>query len=200
MSIIYDAIKKIEDKNIKENATAVFNEKDVSFIPYRKESCALPVKKNNTVFLGIYIALALFVFMGIEHYAAKKFFAVAAQIKREVRTVAAKAGLAKKTYPPATYILEGIVYDQETPFVILNGVVLHKHEKLANLEVIDITPVRVVVLNTDDNVTSTLTFLNPSVTIGSGSDALVKGKNTGVAETDNSAESSFETKKGNLGR
>jgi hypothetical protein len=139
MSIIYQALKKVEDKG-----KIRLSNKDR--------------KKKLFIFLLPTISFSLFIVLG-SLYFKKKNISLQISSKGELNLDRKKSTpLPSKKYPPNNYILEGIIYDEKTPLAIINGKVLGKQERIDDLELISITPNSVELLNLNDKTKITLTF------------------------------------------
>lgn len=161
MSIIYEALKKIESY------------KDSLPTPKRKEKLFL--KRKFLTPTGIIAILILFfLYLATQHYLKKYFPKPLAlpqiqkgslqegplQIKEsslnlknvvsQEESVQRKAG--------GEYILEGIVYDRESPFALINGKTLKKSDQIDEFVVKDITQDTVELINTRDNTVLKLSF------------------------------------------
>lgn len=140
MSIIYDALKKIEGKDKTRQPTGK--------------------KRVNPVlvffFAGLVIAVVL---SGSQYFKKKSVFmpdkAAKARYAAQKETAASPAFETKWT---DNYVLEGVIYDPETPLAIINGKILRKKDKIDDLEVTNITPNSVELFNPKDNASLNLTL------------------------------------------
>lgn len=137
MSVIYDALKKAENKD--------------------KKELNVKKKKNSLILILWLIPIILFFISGIQYF--KKRVVVAPKNLEEKET---------KITPPAenltvtpTYILEGIIYDEDSPIAIINGQILKKQDKIGDFEVININLDSVELFNSKENSTLKLPLKNP---------------------------------------
>jgi hypothetical protein len=56
------------------------------------------------------------------------------------------------------YVLEGIVYDAQTPFAIINGRQLKKNQMIDHMRLIEIEAASVLLLDTNSNTTASLSL------------------------------------------
>jgi len=64
----------------------------------------------------------------------------------------------KRKRQEKTYILEGIIYDEKAPLAMINGRMVKEKDKIGNLEVMEISPNSVKLLNLEDKTILTLSF------------------------------------------
>jgi hypothetical protein len=154
MSIIYDALKKVESKN--------------------KDNLPIRNRKNTFVLVLSLIGVILIFILGSQYF--KKRTVLTSSKIAKIKEIPSKKikEEALKGLPSATdlatgkeasnldkewsvnYILEGIIYDQEAPLAVINGKILRKKDRIDDLEVINITPTSVELLNLKDNATVAL--------------------------------------------
>lgn len=158
MSIIYDALKKVENKKSNTNA------------PASKESSQTPsINKNNPrgkrffVYLLIAFLVVIFSFLAVKNI-SKKDNAKSRDKNRHsampvTKNIAATSLAPSKdvvTYP--LYTLEGIVYDSEAPVAIVNGKMVKKADRIDDFEVTEINPAEVKLRNIKDGTTLLLSL------------------------------------------
>ena len=152
MSIIYDALKKIEKKE--------------GVIPQGKEPEAGDKRKKGFPWVLILIpAIVISASLFILH--ARKRAVVKAKDIAEVVLPVAPIPIAQEDYSnttsgnefsPGDYVLEGIIYSREDPVAIINGKIFKVKEKVDDLEVANITPDNVELVNPADNSTISLSL------------------------------------------
>lgn len=153
MSIIYEAIKKLENK-------------DKSKLPGKS-------KKNIFLLVLLLVSISIFVF-GIQ-YSKNKVVSLSSitniikgLLDQETNIKEAKGPMPKadliaerdavdsKEDLSSNYVLEGIIYDHLAPLAIINGKIFKKYDKIDDLAVINITPNSVELLNSKNNTILTL--------------------------------------------
>ncbi|MCM8762884.1 MAG: hypothetical protein NC936_04410 [Candidatus Omnitrophica bacterium] len=144
MSIIYDALKKIEKKEEK-RPQGFRKRKNISF--------------GVLIFLCIAIALTIFF---IQRAKRQLLRAKEMQNSIQVKTFSTPS---EKAFPPETasthqesYTLEGIIYSYDNPLAIINGKIVKKDDLIDNFKVVAIKPESVELLNSDDNTSLTLSL------------------------------------------
>jgi len=145
MSIIYDALKKIENKNKVEN-------KD-------RQQTAPSKKKNKNIFiLMLLITVFCVLLIDLTYRQLKKSYALkqkkiqealALQAQKLQNKPKAAEGIEKKL--PENLNLEGIIYEEKEPLAVINGRILKVKDKIEDLEIVNITPNSVELINTRDN-------------------------------------------------
>ncbi|MFA5090840.1 MAG: hypothetical protein WC510_07470 [Candidatus Omnitrophota bacterium] len=158
MSIIYEALKKIEKKDGK---------------------IGLPGRKRRSYIIWVlsFLSIALFVLL-VGQYIQKNIVRAPRKIAR-AKSTARKVVISEKkdaavvdTEQPAAilelpklerdwtvnYTLEGIIYDRESPLVIINGKILKEKDRIDNFEIRKITPDSIELLNVKDGATVVLTL------------------------------------------
>lgn len=163
MSIIYDALKKAEDKKMAEE---------------KKQTPPSPKKGPNKIIIIIFFAAILFVLFikvlphsknlkwlsSFPFLKGKNKAAAQSKDKKSSASTASKKEttpeppLPKKTYSKGTYTLEGIIHGGNTPVAVINGQVLEKGGTIDDVKIIEITPAAVEILNIKTNARSTLTL------------------------------------------
>jgi hypothetical protein len=145
MSIIYDALKKVEDKD--------------------KSPLAKGKKKPFILFLCLVVIVIGFtiVFIVFKLPPKKQIASITGQkaLKDKIKAPAAAELETQDKYSPegaltGNYVLEGIIYDQEAPVAIINGTILREKDKIGKAEIIKINPDSVELLNLEDNTVFTL--------------------------------------------
>lgn len=141
MSIIYEAIKKLENK----------------------DKSKLPGKNKKKTFLLLVLLVSIIVFaFSIQYF--KKKVVKETNIKEAkgpmpgMDSIPEKDAVDSKEDLSSNYVLEGIIYDYLAPLAIINGKILKKYDKIDDLAVINITPNSVELLNPKDNTILTLTL------------------------------------------
>ncbi|RKY29845.1 MAG: hypothetical protein DRP68_06800 [Candidatus Omnitrophota bacterium] len=138
MSTIYDALKKIEKK------------------PF--QSSPVKFKKKLVIFLsglGVVCLVSLVVYLKINR---SKLTKDSAKKTTNSKTVISREISQKRKKQKKTYILEGIIYDEKAPLAMINGRMVKEKDKIDNLEVIEISPNSVKLLNLEDKTVLTLSF------------------------------------------
>jgi hypothetical protein len=69
-----------------------------------------------------------------------------------------KPRIVEKSYKGGAYILEGVIYDTDTPLVIINGEVLGKDDQVGSLIVSKISPNSVQLLDIQENKSIEISF------------------------------------------
>ena len=133
MSIIYDALKKMEDKGIS------LGQESQVIQPAPESPAPVPEKKKTLL-----LAVILLVTFGAFLFTYRKTFKKAVFSKKRMSANAAKksgifgfgnAVSSSKSTKPKVYsghVLEGVIYDIEDPSAIINGRVLRKSDKIDN--------------------------------------------------------------------
>ncbi len=138
MSIIYDALKKIEKKHF--------------------QSSPVKFKKKLVIFLsglGVVCLVFLAVYLKINH---SKLTKDSVKKMTNSKTVLSRKISQKRKRQEKTYILEGIIYDEKAPLAMINGRMVKEKDKIGNLEVMEISPNSVKLLNLEDKTIFTLSF------------------------------------------
>ncbi|MCD6227891.1 MAG: hypothetical protein J7K17_00205 [Candidatus Omnitrophica bacterium] len=139
MSIIYDALKKIEKKHF--------------------QSSPVKFKKKLVIFLsglGVVCLVFLAVYLKINHSKLTKD-SVKKMTNSKTGVLSRKISKKRKRQEK-TYILEGIIYDEKAPLAMINGRMVKEKDKIGNLEVMEISPNSVKLLNLEDKTVLTLSF------------------------------------------
>jgi len=147
MSTLYDALKKAEIKNAKEQQqrpAVVRSQSDDD------------VRKKKQVLL---VLVLVFIFVSVVYFrvAQAKKEARSKKIALEKRKTALKPVVVPVTRirQPGEYVLEGVIYSDD-PAAVINGKLLRSEEKIDNLVVKSISPNSVELLKTEDNSIITL--------------------------------------------
>jgi uncharacterized protein HemX len=149
MSIIYEALKKVESEKT-ENSRSEIPVKQTELAPSPKN----PKGKNKfRVYLLalLAISLAAIYLSSIKsptRASAKKQNFISNILKASAKMVGTTTINTVKTSP---YNLEGIVYDNQESFAIINGKMLKKTEFIDDFQVSEITATSVELLNSKDN-------------------------------------------------
>ena len=144
MSIIYDALQKVEDKD--------------------KTSPAPEPQKRSKNKSSFVVALAIFgiLFLGLLTFSLFKKIAQGKSkmglVKQSAVVPPAQKELALQVRPEDAYIVEGIVYSSQDPMAIINGKIVKVKDTLGDFEVISIAPEGVSLRNIKDNTTLNLFF------------------------------------------
>ena len=171
MSIIYEALKKLEGKKV------ILSSENVS------KNMTFPIGREGKKFGNIrrvyfFIAVLLLVVLGL----LTSFFIFSHQEQTvqggEVKTSVVdkieidtakiyltpepKSQVPEKVIleeePVQEYILEGIVFDSKVPFALINGKVIKESDNLDNFRIDKISKSKVEMTNTQDNNKVTLFF------------------------------------------
>lgn len=137
MSIIYNALKKVEDNN--------------------KEPKPPSSHKTKKLLAVLVIAIGSLGVIAYFVVSAKNFFSNPGSEIQAEHSRSGSSGSDRK-YKAGRYVLEGIIYDGQIPLAIINGEVLKKGDSIGDYKVTDITDNSVQLLDTKDNTTSTLSF------------------------------------------
>jgi hypothetical protein len=169
MSIIYEALKKIENSSA--NISSQPNE------PAQKIEQEVPDKKEHTkyflVSIGLVIFAALFyiiikptppldkkqVSKPRDIYTGLKDTKIEDQKNNPLPKASGAETAAKIIEKKPTYALEGIIYDENVALAIINGISLKTADVIDNYKIISIEPSAVRLQNLSDNTTLTL-YLN----------------------------------------
>ncbi|MDD4954607.1 MAG: hypothetical protein PHP17_01010 [Candidatus Omnitrophica bacterium] len=178
MSIIYEALKKAES-NLKINPAA----QNKSAQSADEESLYQP-RKINPVFYAltlvcvvstVFVALSAYFFNRGSHSEAVKSYLVKKELEKSnavpkvtqaVTEAKVSADKNETIKPIATvslpksgeYSLQGIVYDDNSPFAVINGKTLRKSEAIDDFVVADIAPTSVILKNSKTDKELTLSF------------------------------------------
>lgn len=166
MSIIYEALKKVEDKKVSPRLEKV----DSAFSIRKKEEKVIAGKKRFFLPLIVFlIALGLvsLPFILTNQERSQKALAPVAE-KREVDPARiyripesmsqAPGEVILREGPVQEYILEGIVYDEEASFAIISGKVIKETDTLGSFRIDKISKDKVEMTNTGDNNKVTLSL------------------------------------------
>jgi len=151
MSIIYDALKKIEDGGSKK-------ERSVAAAPLARASAGLPTLPPNIAGACIVIAIVSAIAAGASSLKAAKPGVAGAS---PVTFSSSDASVSEQPTPAASrprYRLEGILYDDDLPSAIINGRILHVADQLDGLIVKTITNDSVELITMDDDSPLTLSL------------------------------------------
>jgi hypothetical protein len=140
MSIIYQALKKVEDEE-------------------RLKPSPRDRKRWLALSLLLTISVIFLLAWGISYLNKRK--ALLSEIKLEGKEELSREeslSYFEESHMPTSYTLEGIIYDEHNPSAIINGKILKKQDKIGDLKVINITPTTVELLNLKENTKFTLSF------------------------------------------
>lgn len=166
MSIIYEALKKVE--SYKDSLPTPKTSSGLTDISKREEKLFL--KRKLLTPAGIIAILILFfLYLATQHY-LKKYFPKpltppqtqkgplqAKESSLNLKNVVSQEESVQRK-AGGEYILEGIVYDRESPFALINGKTLKKSDQIDEFVVKDITQDTVELINTRDNTALKLSF------------------------------------------
>jgi hypothetical protein len=129
MSVIYDALKKVEDKD--------------------KRPLDKGKKKPFILFLCLAVMIigVAIVFIVFKLPPKKQ----TASLPGQKAPALAELDSQDKYSPESNYVLEGIIYDREAPVAIINGTILKEKDKIGKAEIIKINRDSVELLNLEDN-------------------------------------------------
>ncbi len=144
MSIIQNAFKKTEGR--KEDS-AEQNVKSGSEYGGLRKPGKFSKKKHFVRLAIVFFSVLGAAFLTFNLIKNKKF-------QKTSAAYSTAAGLADKIFN--RYAIEGIVYDEEDPYAVINGEIVGKNDKLDNFIVIDITENTVELLNPENNTKLTL--------------------------------------------
>ncbi len=165
MSIIYDALKKMEaqKKSHQNKQDSVQTPSDGPDSPKEKEALLDRIKANRTLkLLGIFFILLILFFFAYKDQIisltspmgrraavlkGKKIFGFVEEGARDIKPK-------PKVYEG--YLLEGVIYDEQNPSAIINGRVLRKKDKIDDYTVTEISQDSVQLINREDNEVLTL--------------------------------------------
>jgi Na+-transporting methylmalonyl-CoA/oxaloacetate decarboxylase gamma subunit len=174
MSIIYDALKKVEDAKGSNNSGGVSVQPEPAAAPNKNQ--AKGDKSNIYVFLVILILLVSFlgtVYVNqikvpktsgsAWHKPKPKKTNIINQISNVVfpqpEQKTKKAAVSPQgASGSAAYNLEGIIFDNAQPVAIIDGTMLKKGDIIGDFQVSEITATSVELLNTKDNTKRTLSL------------------------------------------
>jgi len=144
MSTLYNALKKAEERNEKEQR----NVNNGPVPQYNKTN-------KNSVILVLFLLFVFVAVLYIQIVRAKNEKARIAAAKKK-KTIALQPVVSPvKIRQPGEYVLEGVIYSSD-PTAVINGKVLKAGEKIDNFVVQEITAQSVQLLKTDDNSSVTL--------------------------------------------
>ena len=152
MSIIYEALKKVEQDNRGPDKGKIFTPLNVSGKKIKK------IKENNYLgrkfflSLGIIATILTLSLVGISSL-ENKVKNPALQVKKPAEVSSAQQF--EELIPPSKiaegYFLEGIVFDDKDPFAIINGRVVAESDTIDNYSVVNIGQDKVELSNLEDN-------------------------------------------------
>jgi hypothetical protein len=140
MSIVYDYLKKIQDKKEPEKVTPI------PAAPIVKKSAgSFPWVK---VMAGILMCSLL---------GAGLYFFLPKFLKTEIKIpqIPQKARPVRPAIPDFNFLLEGIIYNPSKPFAIFDGKMYEVGGKFGDFEIVKITPDTVDLKNLKDNTSRT---------------------------------------------
>ena len=145
MSIIYEALKKVEGSNISEPELKPLTvPKEKIKFPAAVKAKKNPLKKRDT-FLGLAIAcLGFIISFFLYNYLSKPPDPV-----RPSPIGLSKNDPAARAFDSTEYTLEGIVYDAGAPFAIINGKVVKTYDTIGAFIVKKIDQEEVEMVNAD---------------------------------------------------
>lgn len=164
MSIIYDALKKMEAqrKAGKDKQAPPKDPPDEQDSPAQQAAFLTKFKKNRTLKLsGIFIVLLIAFFFTYKDL----IVSLSSPTGRRRALLKGKKILGFQEGPAQIkpklkvyegYLLEGVIYDEQNPSAIINGKVLRKTDKIDDYTVVEISQDSVQLINRNDNKILTL--------------------------------------------
>lgn len=143
MSIIYEAIQKVEKENNQQKSM--------------KDKGKLPKLLIFILALAIVGALAIYLSQNVFSLIKEKAKGVTKDYKNAVTLAqnlqegSKKEENKRSKTSSSQYILEGILFDKEMPLAVINGKILKKGDVLDNVEIIDISPTIVKIFDKEKN-------------------------------------------------
>ena len=164
MSIIYDALKKLEGK--KTNPSSENISQGINSLAGKGEKSLSKIRIISLLIAGLLlVSLGLFavsfIFSHKEQIAQKEEIKTPVVDKIEIdpkrvykisgfKSQAAEEAILEEE-PVQEYILEGIIFDPKAPFALINGKVIKESDNLDNLRIDKISKSKVEMTNTQDN-------------------------------------------------
>ena len=146
MSIIYDALKKVDDKDIRVKRQNRFNKKKYIF---------------RFFLLVLIVVLIPFAAANFKKQPStptvKKKAVISKNQPIAAKPVQKRTPQPVKEYSVDQYALEGIIYEGDTPLAVINGKLLNKGDIINGFTVKEIMPNSVILLGPDNKETN-LTF------------------------------------------
>ncbi|MFA5270982.1 MAG: hypothetical protein WC412_01415 [Candidatus Omnitrophota bacterium] len=167
MSIIYEALQKVERS--KEGGVHLESKTIDQVIAARK-----PKPKNNKTLFFMFLALLIIVVVFVvpkysfnssmrmipaSPVAADKYKQAERNFIQDKQLSITEPKTQKEgVFPAGVYLLQGIVYDKEVPQAVINGKNLRVSDMIDDLQVKEITPSTVKLINSKDNTELALSF------------------------------------------
>ena len=151
MSIIYEALKKVEGQKISPPSKSV--PAGINLPIRKKEKKGGFGRKVFFLSLILLLVISVLLFLGLSltgQEGIKVAWGGRAYKKPELESHAVEEIISKKE-PTREYILEGIIYDQKAPSAIINGRVMKESDKLEIFRIDKISKDKVEMVNTEDN-------------------------------------------------
>lgn len=166
MSIIYDALKKLEGKgdNEPENHSQETTLEEDSTKPKKSRR---PLSKKNILILGAFLLILVFSFTFGRQYIVQEVSSLLALVKKgdlfdPQKFLSLKSLLSSKTgsgsEEPEAYRLDGIIYDLDFPVAIINGSSFKKEDSIGEYRIVEITKSTVELINTKDETKLTISI------------------------------------------
>jgi len=156
MSIIYEALKKIEKtKNFLRPAEMQTNSGSAGKDKKGK------VSLNKIILLLPIVSFAVLVLFWLSFKADNnkiKSSSLVTRIKKEANAKQARRFLKSKDKNLSKYILEGIIYDKDSPTALINGRIVKKLDRIGVFTVLDISKNEVELSSGDDSTKLTLSL------------------------------------------
>ena len=168
MSIIYEALKKVEADTSDKAGKANYLPPKAAIIAPKP-----PKEINSAFYAAIAICVILTILIAIGAYFSnrnlpsltakgylneKKAVGTKEEVPESSKINFGKIKAETPAVTPAGYSLQGIVYDENSPFAIINGKTLRKSDAIDDFIVSDIAPTIVTLKNSKDERELTLTF------------------------------------------
>ncbi len=158
MSIIYEALKKVEGQK----ASPLFENTSVAASPstWKKEKKAAPGKKTFIPFLMLFLITlgAFLLYTNLTKQEEERKIDPVRVYRAQEPKKQISGGIVLKKEPVQEYILEGIVYDGEASFAIINGKVIRETDTLGSFRIDKISKDKVEMTNSKDNNKVTLSL------------------------------------------
>jgi hypothetical protein len=153
MSIIYDALRKVDKKNKNNNKR-------------NKKSRNKPVKSRRllAIILSSIFCILLFTslifYFKASNYRSPKFLAKSSVTKSTDKNnqQLQRKPLPPKQYKKGQYLLEGIINDQKVPLAVINGEVLSVGDKIGAIKILEINDKSVKIFDSRKQAESYLNF------------------------------------------
>jgi len=180
MSIIYEALKKVESSpaNSVSQLKLKSNTENAPVKPSKKINLTVYALVGLCVISTVFIALSAYFFNRDSQSEAVKSYLSKKEIEKNTNTQELLTSAIKEDNPvpdkaqslnpsakalpkePGTviYSLQGIVYDENSPFAVINGKTVRKSDAIDDYVVIDIAPTIVTLKNSKTDKELSLSF------------------------------------------